>query len=94
MNCVLALKAYSKGKHGGWKFGGNSKPSSSGKQFVRKNSEPFMNSFLKNSLIEKSLDSLSSEQFLCGDLGRDLSEMVSELAFLSVIVKLFTTFAN
>ncbi|KAM7478414.1 hypothetical protein LguiA_026627 [Lonicera macranthoides] len=75
VNCVLALKAYSEGKHGGWKFGGNFKPSSSGKQFVRKNSEPFMNSFLKNSLIEKSLDSLSSEQFLCGDLGRDLSEM-------------------
>lgn len=92
MNCVLALKAYSEGKQGGWKFGGNLKPSSSGKQFVRKNSEPFMNSFLKSSL--KSLDSLSSEQFLYGDLGRDLSEMVSELAFRSVIVKLFTTFVN
>ncbi|KAM7494130.1 hypothetical protein LguiB_028739 [Lonicera macranthoides] len=26
-------------------------------------------------MIEKSLDSLSSEQFLCGDLGCDLSEM-------------------
>uniref|UniRef100_A0A0D9VT36 Kinesin motor domain-containing protein n=1 Tax=Leersia perrieri TaxID=77586 RepID=A0A0D9VT36_9ORYZ len=45
VNCVLALKSYGDWKQcggtGPWKYGGNLKPSSSGKSFVRKNSEPF-----------------------------------------------------
>ncbi|CAK7340594.1 unnamed protein product [Dovyalis caffra] len=51
VNCVLALKSYSEWKQTGgigtWKYGGNLKLSTSGggKPFMRKNSEPFMNSF-------------------------------------------------
>ncbi|KAA8536783.1 hypothetical protein F0562_029261 [Nyssa sinensis] len=82
INCVLALKSYSDWKQNGgnglWKFGGNSKLATSGKPFVRKNSEPFMNSFSRNlSSSEKSLDSLSAEQFSSSDLGHDLNEMGS-----------------
>ena len=77
MNCVLALKSYSEWKQGGgiglWKFGGNLKPTSSGKHFMRKNSEPFMNFFTKNLSSEKSLDSVEH------DLGNNLGEMVSQI---------------
>lgn len=81
VNCVLALKSYNDWKQGGgkagWKFGGNSKPASSGKQFVRKNSELFVNSLSRSSSTrEKSLDSLSTEQSSFGDLVQDLNEMV------------------
>ncbi|XP_057962403.1 kinesin-like protein KIN-14I [Malania oleifera] len=80
VNCVLALKSYGDWKQGGgnglWKFGGNVKPATSAKHFMRKNSEPFMNSFSRTSSIgERSLDGLSSDQDLCGDLGHDFSEM-------------------
>lgn len=58
VNCVLGLKSYSEWKHSGgngvWKFGGNTKPNTSGKSLVRKNSEPFTNSLSRNlSLNEK-----------------------------------------
>ncbi|XP_010507883.1 PREDICTED: kinesin-like protein KIN-14G, partial [Camelina sativa] len=51
VNCVLAIKSYDEWKQSGgigvWKFGGNIKPPTLGKSsFVRKNSEPFMNSSL------------------------------------------------
>ncbi|GKV31984.1 hypothetical protein SLEP1_g40630 [Rubroshorea leprosula] len=68
VNCVLALKSYSEWRQGGgngsWKYAANAKPPSSGpgsagKQFVRKNSS--MNSIVR-SLLEKSVDSLASEQ--------------------------------
>ena len=52
VNCVLALKSYSEWKQTGgngiWKFGGNVKPTTTGKSFVRKNSEPFTNSFSRS----------------------------------------------
>ncbi|RLN43330.1 hypothetical protein C2845_PM01G12870 [Panicum miliaceum] len=48
VNCVLALKSYGDWKQcggtGPWKYGGNLKPSASGKSFGRKNSEPFRRS--------------------------------------------------
>jgi kinesin family member C2/C3 len=48
VNCVLALKSYGDWKQcggtGPWKYGGNLKPSASGKSFLRKNSEPFQRS--------------------------------------------------
>ncbi|KAJ1383470.1 P-loop containing nucleoside triphosphate hydrolase, partial [Sesbania bispinosa] len=48
VNCVLALKSYSEwklgGKNGSWKYGGNPRPPTPGKQVVRKNSEPFTRS--------------------------------------------------
>ncbi|KAK4427623.1 Kinesin-like protein KIN-14G [Sesamum alatum] len=79
VNCVLALKSYNDWKEGGgrgvWKFSGTSKPPSIAKQFVRKNSELFMNSLSRNSSInEKFSDSLSSEQNSCSDLGQHISE--------------------
>ncbi|PIA61220.1 hypothetical protein AQUCO_00300624v1 [Aquilegia coerulea] len=60
VNCILALKSYSDRKQTGGcnlsKFGGNLKPSNSGKFFMRKNSEPFMNSLSRNpSMNEKAL---------------------------------------
>ncbi|KAA8549121.1 hypothetical protein F0562_000805 [Nyssa sinensis] len=65
VNCVLALKSYGDwkqtGGNGVWKFGGNLKPTTSGKNFVRKTSEPFTNSLSRNlSVSEKSLNALSS----------------------------------
>ncbi|KAH6777344.1 P-loop nucleoside triphosphate hydrolases superfamily protein with CH domain-containing protein [Perilla frutescens var. hirtella] len=61
VNCVLALKSYYEWKQSGgngvWKFGGNVKPATSGKQFVRKNSEPFMSSLSRStSANEKSIN--------------------------------------
>ncbi|KAI3773177.1 hypothetical protein L6452_04380 [Arctium lappa] len=60
VNCVLALKSYSEwkqtGGNGAWKFGGNLKPFTSGKNFIRKNSEPFKNSLSRNmSMNETSM---------------------------------------
>ncbi|PWA89584.1 kinesin 4 [Artemisia annua] len=52
VNCILAMKSYSEwkkaGGHGTWKFGGNVKPVTSGKNFIRKNSDPFKNSLSRN----------------------------------------------
>ncbi|XP_054803111.1 kinesin-like protein KIN-14I [Prosopis cineraria] len=64
VNCVLGLKSYSEwkqtGANGTWKFGGTVKATTSGKSFVRKNSEPFTNSLSRNSSInEKSVTSPS-----------------------------------
>ncbi|OMO63912.1 hypothetical protein CCACVL1_22188 [Corchorus capsularis] len=68
VNCVLALKSYSEwklaGGNGVWKFGGNVKPATTtlGKAFVRKNSEPFMNSLQRtSSMNEKLLNGHSQE---------------------------------
>nr|GME14213.1 kinesin-like protein KIN-14I [Ipomoea batatas] len=66
VNCVLGLKSYGEWKQTGgtgvWKFGGNVKPTTSSKQIVRKNSEPFMNSLSRAiSMNEKSLTAASSE---------------------------------
>lgn len=64
MNCILALKSYSEwkqsGGNGSWKFGGNVRTSSnSGKQFARKNSEPFTGSISRS---EKSQNGACNEQ--------------------------------
>ncbi|XP_052187688.1 kinesin-like protein KIN-14I isoform X2 [Diospyros lotus] len=66
VNCVLALKSYSDwkqtGGNGVWKFGGNLKPATSGKAFVRKNSDPFTGSLSRNlSMSEKSLNAISPD---------------------------------
>ncbi|KAJ8752479.1 hypothetical protein K2173_004767 [Erythroxylum novogranatense] len=72
VSCVLALKSYSEWKQSGgvgtWKYSGNYKasPCGSGKLFMRKSSEPFMN-FPRSS----SLDSVpSADQCQYDDLGR------------------------
>nr|GEW72408.1 kinesin-like protein KIN-14I isoform X1 [Tanacetum cinerariifolium] len=52
VNCILAMKSYREwkqaGGHGTWKFGGNVKPVPSGKNFIRKNSDPFKNCLSRN----------------------------------------------
>ncbi|GMQ00243.1 hypothetical protein CsSME_00047413 [Camellia sinensis var. sinensis] len=64
--CVLALKSYSDwkqtGGNGVWKFGGNLKTVTSGKHFMRKNSEPFTGSLTRNlSMGEKSLNAITTD---------------------------------
>lgn len=82
VNCVLALKSYSEwkqtGGNGVWKFGGTIKSTSLGtKSFIRKNSEPFMNSLSRTSSInEKSLNSHS-------DL--DSNKMVGKLKLIDFV---------
>ncbi|VFQ83524.1 unnamed protein product [Cuscuta campestris] len=85
VNCVLALKSYSEWKQeggiGSWKLSGNVKPTSCGKQFVLKHSEPFMNSISRtSSAIEKALESNSLENDHCEteQLG-SLNVLVSKL---------------
>ncbi|KAK9161659.1 hypothetical protein Syun_008000 [Stephania yunnanensis] len=79
VNCVLALKSYCErkqvGANGSSKFGGNLKPSNSGKYFVRKNGEPFMNSLSRS-------QSLNADQNLNGDLVHDQPEMDTSLSTL------------
>lgn len=89
VNCVLALKSYSDWKQSGgigtWKYGGNLKPptSGSGKPFMRKTTEPFMNSFSRTS----SMGSASSgDQCLYDELGHDLNEVVGDLCCFSFYV--------
>ncbi|KAL8207931.1 hypothetical protein R6Q57_007343 [Mikania cordata] len=66
VNCILALKSYNDwkqaGANGAWKFGGNLKPVTSGKIFIRKNSEPFKNSLSRSVLMkEASMNAQSLE---------------------------------
>ncbi|XP_010506786.1 PREDICTED: kinesin-like protein KIN-14G [Camelina sativa] len=66
VNCVLAIKSYDEWKQSGgigvWKFGGNIKPPTLGKSsFVRKNSEPFMNSSLSRTSSINTLDKCPSD---------------------------------
>lgn len=67
VNCVLALKSYDEWKKTGgigvWKFGGNVKPATTtlGKAFVRKNSEPFMNSLLRTTSMNEKFANGHSE---------------------------------
>ncbi|KAM3376641.1 kinesin-like protein KIN-14I isoform X1 [Capsicum galapagoense] len=66
VNCVLGLKAYGEWKQTGgtgvWKFGGNVKSTTSAKQFVRKNSEPFSSSLSRSmSMNEKSANSVCTD---------------------------------
>ncbi|KAK9136773.1 hypothetical protein Sjap_007367 [Stephania japonica] len=79
VNCVLALKSYTErkqvGANGSSKFGGNLKPSNSGKYFVRKNGDPFMNSLSRS-------HSLSADQNLNGDLVHDQPEPDTSLSTL------------
>lgn len=64
VSCALALKSYSDWKQTGgigvWKFGGNLKPTTSGKNFLRKNSDPFTGSLSRTlSAGESSLSAIS-----------------------------------
>lgn len=78
MSCVLALKSYNEwklaGGNGVWKFGGNVKPATTtlGKSFLRKNSEPFMNSLQRTSSMNEKLSSGHSNEI-------DHNKMVGKL---------------
>uniref|UniRef100_A0A1J3CXA2 Kinesin-4 n=1 Tax=Noccaea caerulescens TaxID=107243 RepID=A0A1J3CXA2_NOCCA len=67
VNCVLAIKSYDEWKQSGgigvWKFGGSIKAPTLGKSsFVRKNSEPFMNSLSRTTNNEKSTSETGSNK--------------------------------
>jgi hypothetical protein len=89
VNCVLALKSYGDWKQcggtGPWKYGGNLKPSVSGKSgHGRKNSEPFRRS---QSINEGEVP--YEEAGFNGDAHFDSSDMVSSssnflVAFISL----------
>ncbi|KAK4491364.1 hypothetical protein RD792_002103 [Penstemon davidsonii] len=90
VNCILALRSYNDWKEGGgngvWKFGGSSKPPSAGKQFVRRNSDLFMNSISRNSSMgERSFCSFSS-----GELEEDLNEMGTSNSLRVLVRELLT----
>ncbi|XP_008807759.2 LOW QUALITY PROTEIN: kinesin-like protein KIN-14F [Phoenix dactylifera] len=80
VDCVLALKSYGEwkqmGGHGSWKYGGNSKPSNLGKNFLRKNPESFKNSLLRSQSMNEN-DVLCVEHNLSGDISIESSEMTS-----------------
>ncbi|KAM4118982.1 hypothetical protein ACJW30_03G024700 [Castanea mollissima] len=91
VNCVLAIKSYSEWKEGGgngsWKPGANLKAPVCVKSFVRKNSEPFMNSFSRaSSLNERSLQSLSGDLSSYNDIGHDINEAGSSRS-LNMLVR-------
>ncbi|KAK1317036.1 Kinesin-4 [Acorus calamus] len=91
VNCVLALKSYSDwkemGGNGLWKYGGGAlKATSSGKFFVRKNSEPFMNTLSRNpSMNEKLQDIASAEQYFNGDHLQESNEMSLSMLIRAVL---------
>ncbi|KAK6129444.1 hypothetical protein DH2020_036820 [Rehmannia glutinosa] len=95
VNCVLALKSYSEWKQAGgngvWKFGGNVKTTTSGKQFLRKNSEPFTSSLSRTtSLNEKSQNGACMETDLNRMVGRlliqpDIQSILAPVIYNHVI---------
>ncbi|XP_020589107.1 kinesin-like protein KIN-14F isoform X2 [Phalaenopsis equestris] len=56
VNCVLALKSYGEwrqmGGGGSWRLGGNAKPATSGKAFMRKNFDPFSSSMARSQSLD------------------------------------------
>ncbi|CAL9206860.1 unnamed protein product [Musa hybrid cultivar] len=81
VNCVLALKSYGEnkqmGRNGSCKYGGILKPSTSGKYFVRRNSEPFMNSLSRSQSTEKTQDGVSVEQNVGVNFSIQATEMTT-----------------
>ncbi|XP_042398716.1 kinesin-like protein KIN-14F [Zingiber officinale] len=77
VNSILALKSFDEKqvcRSGSSKSGGTMKPSSTGKHFVRRNSEPFMNSIIRSQTIQ---DGGSLEQNLSIDFSIESSEMMT-----------------
>ncbi|GAB2281699.1 Kinesin-like protein KIN-14I [Dionaea muscipula] len=64
VNSILALKSYHEwrqtGGNGVWKFSGNVKPAMPMKQYVRKNMEPFTNSFSRHVSANESMSNTPS----------------------------------
>ncbi|KAK8998224.1 hypothetical protein V6N11_083617 [Hibiscus sabdariffa] len=90
VNCVLALKSYNNwklsGGNGVWKFGGNTKPATTtlAKPFVRKTSEPFMNSFQRTSSTYEKLSNGHANEI-------DTNKMEADSGSLSMLVRAILT---
>ncbi|KAL4342075.1 hypothetical protein GQ457_08G021640 [Hibiscus cannabinus] len=91
VNCVLALKSYNEwklsGGNGVWKFGGNTNPATTTltKPFVRKTSEPFMNSFQRTS-------SMSMNEKLSNDNANEIDpNRMASSGSLSMLVRAILT---
>nr|XP_019710231.1 kinesin-like protein KIN-14F isoform X3 [Elaeis guineensis] len=80
VDCVLAVKSYGEwkqmGGHGSWKYSGNSKFSNTGKNFLRKNSEPFKNSLSRNQPMYEN-EVLCMEHNLNENIPIESAEMTS-----------------
>ncbi|WOL12162.1 kinesin-4 isoform X1 [Canna indica] len=89
VDSVLALKSYSENKqvarNGSSKYGGALKPSSSGKYFVRRNLEPFMNSLSRSQSFNKVRDGVSVEQNLSIDFSVESTEMASSHSLKTLV---------
>ncbi|XP_074585327.1 kinesin-like protein KIN-14P [Curcuma longa] len=86
VNSILALKSFDEKqvwRNGSSKSGGIMKPSSTGKHFARRNSEPFMNSITRSQTIQ---DGGSLEQNLSIDFSIESSEMMISPS-LSMLVR-------
>ncbi|CAA0843301.1 P-loop nucleoside triphosphate hydrolases superfamily protein with CH (Calponin Homology) domain [Striga hermonthica] len=84
VNCVLALQSYCEwkqtGGNGVWKYGGNLKTNTSGKQLNRKNSDPFSNSVSRSvSLNEKSQNGTCLETAVNRTSNSSLSMLVRSI---------------
>ncbi|XP_073100306.1 kinesin-like protein KIN-14Q [Elaeis guineensis] len=81
VNSVLALKSYNECKQTGRnfssKYGGMLKAASTGKYFMRKNLEPFMNSLSRTQAGDKFQDGISLEQNLSADFSIESTEMTT-----------------
>ncbi|RWV98196.1 hypothetical protein GW17_00038972 [Ensete ventricosum] len=79
VNCVLALKSYGEwkqmGGHGSFRYGGNSKPSISGKSFVRKNSDDYKCSLSRSQSLNEN-DGLCTELNSQGDVSMESCQMI------------------
>ncbi|KAJ8467577.1 hypothetical protein OPV22_030129 [Ensete ventricosum] len=80
VNCVLALKSYGEwkqmGGHGSFRYGGNSKPSISGKSFVRKNSDDYKCSLSRSQSLNEN-DGLCTELNSQGDVSMESCQMTT-----------------
>ncbi|XP_064976595.1 kinesin-like protein KIN-14F isoform X1 [Musa acuminata AAA Group] len=80
VNCVLSLQSYGEwkqmGGHGSFRYGGNSKPSISGKSFIRKNSENYKGSLSRSQLLNEN-DGLCAELNSQGDISMESCQMTT-----------------
>uniref|UniRef100_A0A1J3IN09 Kinesin-4 n=1 Tax=Noccaea caerulescens TaxID=107243 RepID=A0A1J3IN09_NOCCA len=83
VNCVLAIKSYDEWKQSGgigvWKFGGTIKAPTLGKSsFVRKNSEPFMNSLSRTNNEKSTSETGSNKVSNSGSLSTLVGALLSD----------------
>jgi kinesin family protein C2/C3 len=81
VDCILALKSFSESKKTGrqaaCKYGGISKPLASGKYFILKNSDAFMNKNARIHSEEATQNGFPGEQKLSPDCSPESYEVVS-----------------